>query len=240
MKIQNDNIDNKPRFKSYSVLKFNDQIPFYTTTMFFRKDLDWNALVKKVNDEYQNTQQVNVIFHACSDGEEVFSLAAKLKTLLNSSAEKFFPLIAKDIDKGNIEIAKKGYFKVTKPELFRMYEHCGDNLFKFFSFNDLGNIFSVNTSKILKNNIIFKEADILEDTENIPHKNTILFCRNFWGYISPTSRIKLANMLAKRLDSSSFLVIGSFDIATSVHKLLQKVGFQQTELFGVFRKARKL
>ena len=238
MKIQNIN-NHKPSFKSYSVMKFNDQIPFYTTTMFFRKDLDWDALVNKVNDEYKNVPKVNVIFHACSDGEEVFSFAAKLKTMLKSSSEKFFPLIAKDIDKGNIEIAKKGKYKVTKQELFRMHDHCGDSLFKYFSFDDLGNLVSTQTLKILRDKVIFKDADILEDAENIPRRNTILFCRNFWGYISPTSRVNLANLLARRLDSSSLLVIGGFDIATSVHQLLKKVGFERTEIFGVFRKIPK-
>ena len=94
MKIQS--IKNqKTSFKSYSVLKYNNKTPFYTTTMFFRKDLDWNALVNMVNDKYRNVDKVNVICHACSDGEEVFSLAALIKTLLKSSSEKFFPIIAK-------------------------------------------------------------------------------------------------------------------------------------------------
>ena len=233
----NNNVSHKPNFKSYSKLKFNEKIPFYTTTMFFRKDLDWDAFTNMINDEYQNTQKVNVICHACSDGEEAFSLAAKLKTLLKSSSEKFFPIIAKDIDKENIEIAQKAQFNVTKQELLRMHDHCGDNLFKYFSLEDLGNSVAIRTSKILKDKIIFQKADILNDTGNIPHKNTILFCRNFWGYIPPKSRIELANLLSRRLDSSSMVVIGSFDVASRVHRLLINAGFRPTKLFGVFKKA---
>ena len=89
---------------------------YYTTTEFFRDDFDMDGFINYANNLYKDTPNVNVISYACSTGKETYSLALKLKINLKDKANKFLPLIAKDIDTNCILKAKRGRYKISDKE----------------------------------------------------------------------------------------------------------------------------
>ena len=131
--INNVSYPNKmPSFKHYNVKKKTLLYSFTTETDFFRSDVNWDKFVELLYLKYKNTDKVNLICHACSDGEEAYSLAVKLISKFGEKAEKFFPIIARDVDFGNIELAKEGSFVVDGDELNLINSHSKLNISEYF------------------------------------------------------------------------------------------------------------
>ena len=227
-------------FKSYSEHKVGvAPYRYYTTTRFFREDINWEDFIYMLRTQYKDADKVNIISHACSDGEETYSLALKLLYRLGKNAEKFFPIVGKDFDPLNILFARKSKYSVNPVELSRMENECGLDLYKYFDIikNPWG--IQANTKDAIKEKVYFEKADLLKDVQNIPAKNTVLLTRNVWPYIPPKKQEKLAEELAARLDPSSLIVLGHFDTSNGIIQLLESKGFEQTEIYGILRKKVK-
>ncbi|MBR1776160.1 hypothetical protein IJ750_03690 [bacterium] len=228
-----------PCFNSYSEKKLADDYSFYTTTTFFRNDLDWDSFVRYIDEMYKADDKVNIVCHACSNGEEAYSLAAKLITVLGEKAKKFFPIIAKDLDYENIDLAKRGLFQVTDDELRTMRWQTGYNLERYFDvLSKKGEkLIDIAVRPELKDKVIFSQGNILEDVEKLPNENTILLCRNFWPYLPKESVLELAQKLGKILTKSCSIVLGNFDMFNGwPNKHLYENGFFDSEIYGMFTK----
>lgn len=228
-----------PSFSEYSTSEYTDNVKYYTTTEWFRDDFDIDALLFYANSMYKDTQKVNVISYGCSDGEETYSLALKLKMLPLKDSEKYLPLIAKDIDHKCITLAKRGRYKISDREAFKIEKNGDYKLYRYVNLFDDGLEKYVFVRDALKNDINFDIGDICKDIDNIPRKNTILLCRNFWPYLLEKNRIELADKLGKYLDESSLVVTGSFDVLCDTTNLLKTKGFEETGIPGVMRKSSK-
>lgn len=64
---------------------------YKTTTYFFREDLNWTCLAELLGEKYKTVQKVNVLNHACSNGQEPYTLAVKLIQILGKEAKNSFP-----------------------------------------------------------------------------------------------------------------------------------------------------
>ena len=238
MKVLYNPTINQSVFRSYSTNKTINNYNFYTTTSIFRDDLDWNGLMCLMSSKYNNTPKVNVICHACSDGEEVYSLAMAIKNFYGKEADKFYPIIGKDIDKTNILLAKRANYNITKAELQRLEMYGGLDLYRYFHIyeDEYGFDKFAYPRNSLKENVYFHQADILNDITNIPGENTVLLCRNFWPYLPAESQVILAKALSEQLKSSSLLILGGYDIKHGIGDLLKNNGFIQATVKNVFQK----
>ena len=214
---------------------------YKTTTYFFRGDMNWNGFVNLLGNKYKNTSKVNICNDACSCGHEPVSLAIKLKEQFGKLSEKFFPIKASDYNQENIENAKSGIYGIKNEELYQLDTLTGGNYRNYLSFapakNEQDDIALMARMDIRKN-IEFKQGDIFDNIENIPSSNTVLLCRNFWRYLPTTGNNaeKLAQKLGDKLDSSSLVVIGEYDIECGTKELLEKNGFSETDVKYVFQK----
>ena len=125
-----------PQFKANNrrICNKSGDLLYKTTTYFFRDDLHWDALVSLLSEKYRNTARVNVINHACSNGEEPYSLVVKLLHSLGDTAEKFFPIKAKDIDQDNINSAKAGRMGIILNDMYRINGYTKDNINTYFDY----------------------------------------------------------------------------------------------------------
>ena len=229
-----------PSFGYYhTVGKYSNDNPYFTTTEFFRDDLDWDGVCYYVDNFYKNTPKVNLICYGCSDGEETYSLSLKLKTNLRQNSKKYYPIIAKDIDKDCVNLAKRGRYKISERESEKIDMACGPNVYRYMDIFSDGLEKHARARSILKNDIIFSQADICEDIDNIPAENTVLVCRNFWGYLTRSKQKELAENLGKKLKDNSHVIIGTFDKLYGIDLLLEQNGFEQTEIEGVMKKRDK-
>lgn len=242
MKIYNSHIifNNKVQtFKQTPVVKNSTGVRnCYTTTEFFRNDFDIDGLLNYAKNIYKDTPKVNVISYACSTGKESYSIALKLKTNLKDKSSKFLPLIAKDIDRDCILKAKRGRYKISNTEVEKLDRAGGISLNRYVDTFDDGLEKYAYIKDSLKKEIDFKIADICEDIDSVPNKNTVLICRNFWSYLQPEKQTILANKLASKFDETSLVVIGSFEKAYGIDKLLEERGFKETEIPCVMRKEK--
>ena len=236
------------------------ELSYRTYTKFFRSDLDWKKLVQFIEKKYAKISNINIINHACSNGSEPISLLLSLLVHTNITPEKFGKIMAYDYDKDNICLAKANYMDASSEDIYTtgkklncqttdffdivipVEETLVDNNFPFEAACK-GRTGSLKYVKFLRakpeihNMVEFNTGNIMEDIDNMPDKNTVLMCRNFWPYLSVEQRQQLAYKISKKFDNSSLVVIGVFDKEVYVDKLLESYGFIETKVKNVFVKA---
>lgn len=216
---------------SRTVKDSDGKTKYRNTTYFFRDDLNWKLMGNYLAAKYQNADKVNFICYACSDGSEPMSAAIMLREKFGDNAGKFLPLIAKDIDETMIKNASDSRVMIDRYDIDNIKEFTAGSVEKYFdipSFPEGDCSVSARPKSFLQGAITFRTADITKDIENIPQKNTVLFCRNFGPYIKPpVERHTLARNLAERLNENCIVVIGDYDGMVSTYTLLEKNGFRR-------------
>lgn len=209
-------------------------IKYRGDTVLCRDDLYLPEVVDFLNDKYKKAPKVNVIMHACSDGEEVYSFLGVLISKLGLNAAKFLPVSARDIDPEHLKLAKNGVYNITNSEYIMANDHMNGAFYDYFQALPyqkpkdprLKYTTKVKVDDSLKSFVNFERSNILEDVKKTDLKNTVLFARNFWPYLDSYEREKLASDLSKKMDSSSTLIIGDYDKMNGhVDLLLSKYGF---------------
>lgn len=230
-----------PQFKgnNRTIYSKDGALLYKTVTYFFREDLCWNDLVRLIAYKYKSSPKVNIINHACSNGQEPYSLAVKLIQTLGEEAEKFFPIQAKDIDFENIESAKIGRMGIKLNDMYRINGATSGQLDTFFHYgraNNPQNDMVLIPKPNIKDKVSFTQSNIFDDIDKIPSQDTVLLCRNFWPYLDASKRILLAQKLAEKLDKTSLIVVGGFDESCYTENLLLDNGFINCGVNHVFTK----
>ncbi|MBO6257407.1 hypothetical protein J6N69_05170 [bacterium] len=237
-----------PSFGMY----FNDvndvkgELKYRGDTRLCRDDLDFPAVVNFLEKKYKDVPKVNVVMHACSDGEEVYSFLGVLISKLGEKAAKFLPVCAKDIDSNHLKLAKRGVYNISRSEYKLANSNMNGDFYTYFepmpkrgsSDPRLKYTTTVKAEHSLKSLINFAQGNILEDIKNTDLKNTVLFARNFWPYLSKDEIGRLVDLLAKNTDASSTVIIGDYDKEYGIDKLLKTAGFVETEVDNVFEKSK--
>ena len=227
-------------FKSSFRSVYNDNftLKYNTNTCFFRKDLKWLDFVNYINNKFKKTNHVNIIDYACSTGEEPSSLAMLLDMKFGEKADKFFPILAYDIEEENIKDAKRGLFKINPGEMELVEENMGDKYKDYFSelINTNGAIEWLSSKSNLDSKIVYTQSDIKKDILKIPRENTIFICKNFFPYLAIGEEKELVKQIANHLGSNSVVVLGNFDISHGIEKLFHKEGFVSTQQYNVLEK----
>lgn len=216
-------------------------------TCLCRQDLYFPEIVDYLDNKYKDTPKVNVIMHACSDGEEVYSFLGVLISRLKDKAAKFLPLSAKDIDINHIKLAKRGVYNITKSEYEITNDCMNGDFFNYFEMTlpqvskdpKLKYTRTVKVEHSLKTLVNFQQGNILYDVKNMDMKNTVLFARNFWPYLSKDEITQLAHTLARKMDDSSTLIIGEYDKEYGIDRILKREGFIETRYENVYEKPRR-
>lgn len=220
MKITPVNNSNQQSFTS-SLREVKDstrKVVYKNVTGFFRADLNWDKFSTHLIENYKDQKKVNVYCYACSDGSEPYSLAMILiKKLGEKAAQKFFPIIAADIDEFMINKAKSGLIDVQMHEPLQI-TLSGIDIHKHIRIGNTakrmnGNYFyDGSVAENLKKNVIFRQADIVDDIDKIDAENSVVMFRNVWPYLKPEQREKLIKKLDKNLGKTSMYVFGGFDV----------------------------
>ncbi len=219
-------------------------------TEFFRDDIDWNKFSSYLSKRFKDCERVNTYDYACSEGLEAYSMSIMFQHKFGEDAEKFFPIIAKDIDKDtitkNIERQKTGKMprKCTIGSMAKAINMCPHDMEKHFVTAEMtishGAIKKTDALKEkVTNKVIFDEANILEDIENIDSKHpSIIMMRNMWPYVDENEYQDFADKLYHQLAPGSIAVVGSFDSfygklyddCPSIAKALTHAGFKQSKV----------
>lgn len=226
----------------------NGELKYRGDTVMCRDDLYFPEVVDFLDNKYKNVPKVNVIIHACSDGEEVYSFLGVLISKLKEKAAKFLPLTAKDINSKHIKLAQKGIYNITMSEYMIANDCMNGDFYNYFKLIPrkrpkdprLKYTTTVKVDNTLKSLVNFSQGNILEDVQKADLKNTVLFARNFWPYLSAIGKDKLAQYLSEKMDPTSTLIIGDYDKEEAhIDWLLKNYGFVETKIKNVYEISNK-
>lgn len=204
-----------------------NKIVYRNCSRFFRNDLDWDKFSDILITKYSNAKKVNIYNYACSEGAEPFSLAMILiKKLGEKEAEKFFPIIASDIDSTILKNPIQGIIKPSEDDLKLIKKNIGNDYSKFFTIFGPKQIdkelrlelYQGQVSLALKKAVNFTQKDVTKDIDNINGDNNVVLCRNLWPYLSKEQKFNLGKSISNHLGKNSMLVIGGFDLSDTYCK----------------------
>ena len=258
MRINFDSNYNTPiSFSSWRRCVYKDpkasfkELAYRNDTSIFRDDLLWDDFIKFLKFKYEDLKKVNVYNYACSNGSESFSLVMKMLSCLGKKdSEKFFPIIAKDVDSLAIENAKSNSIPIDWFEKSKINLHTDNNFAEYFTKDFSSNWYDGETVfycpvKELTENVRFSKGDIMKDYKRIEPENSVVLARNFWPYLLEDIP-RLILRLAEQMGKNSTLVIGGFDVNgcknynIDLRQELLKKGFVATDDPLVFTKHHQL
>ena len=238
----------QPVFTSNERIVYNPLgVKLYENTTHFFREFNWEGFAKLLDSHFYSADKVNVYSLACSDGSEAYSLAIMLiKTLGLEKAQKFFPIIASDIDEEILSKAVNGFIEISSGDE-DMARVMGINLSEFF---DIGtesyysNNLMVKLAKakdVLKQAVTFKQGKLIQEINNVEPKNSVVMCRNVLPYLPGGQEKQFIKRLGARLGRNSLYILGNFDMQTANFTLaLQRNGFIQTSIKYCYCKQRSL
>lgn len=238
-------IKSKPVLKRGQVLD-GGEIYISGSTQFFRDDIDWNIFSEYLKERFKDYNKVNTYDYACSEGCEAYSLSMLLQHKFKDDAEKFFPIYARDIDENtiakNIENQKTGKIdrrlgvKQIAAEIDISASKVKEDFITIKQMPGSQPEIAAALKKAVTKPVIFQEANILDDIENIDSENpSIVMCRNMWPYVETEEYPGFASSLYERLKEGSIVVLGAFDCffdkieshdSEKISKALIKAGFE--------------
>lgn len=223
-------------------------------TESFREPLAWRKIPQFFYEWFIDAVSVIFANHACSSGEETWSFLASFIDVLGEEIANKFNVYGFDFDRENIVAARSGKFKAYADEIYRMKKYL-KNPEKYFEFGKnynkiepkpvcehLGNTVDVTVKPILSDKVSFYRSDIYSDIDYFPNENLVLPLRNFWLWQEPEPREYLADKLANKFRGTKSLVgIGNCDmLATDIHDVLLKKGFEETEIQYFYAMRKRL
>lgn len=232
-----------PNFKSTGrnyVAANGDEIG--CNSWLFRDDLEWNKLAKYEAEHFKNRDKVNIVMFAAADGSEAYSKIISLYETFGeenrNKAEKFFPIMAYDIDN---EILKAANSKLINTCLsdrleLQMKSENYENYFEETSQKlDIPNDITLQRQKTLKakdilnGNVKFSYGDMFEKIKELKdNSNTILMCRNILGYFTNDKIEQFVKFVSTALKTGSLFAVGDHDSKLfDIQKCIEKAGFQK-------------
>lgn len=252
-RIINRSFDKPQTYQNDKLFCHKNDIVYSNFTCFFRNDLcqscrsayykpdgTWKGFRKEIIDFFKDAPKVNVYNFGCSDGSETYSFAMSLMDEDCKNANKFFPILAFDIDEKIINTAKSGKIgcddwdiesieKNVSPKIPPLYtieeKRIQENYSKTFV-----------ASEELREKIVFEQGNIEDKIDEIKPSNSLVMCRNFWPYLDEKRAKEILRKLCSRLDKSSLIVMGNYDRYIS-RMVLSREGFK--EIYpNVFKKEK--
>ena len=216
----------------------------------FRDDLDWRNTTKYEAKLFKDKDKVNIEMYAASDGSEGYTKMISLYEHFGrenpEAAEKFFPIMAYDIDNEILKAAKSGLLKTCLADRMSIQMYCEDYEDYFGPADkkiDIDNDIKLQAEKTLTvkdkltKNIKFMHGDMFEKIKELKDEsNTILMCRNILGYFLNDKIEEFIKLASEALKSNSLFEIGDHDSKFfNIKSCMERYGFKQV-MKNVYKK----
>lgn len=174
-------------------------------TEMFRDFSFWIALKDEVFNRLKksNTQTIKIWHAGCSSGEEVFSMCILLK---EAGLLDRVEIIATDIDRRVISIAKKGLYMTKNMEVnkknYQAFNPNGD-FDQYCTYGKEG----VQMNLDLLNGVTFRTHNVITGIQNDTFN--LVLCRNLLIYFNQALQNKALKIMHQGMEKNGFLAIGS-------------------------------
>ncbi len=174
---------------------------------FFRESDHFDYLSESVltalcdSSRAGNDTKLRIWCAGCANGQEAYTLAIVINEFLEKSNCSLKPaILATDISVSALENAVKGYYSEEGisgvPENLRK---------KYFKMNPDG---SGTANKQLKDLILFKRLNFMNQTFPFKNRFDVVFCRNVMIYFDNATKDNLVNKFHRYMMDTSWLFIG--------------------------------
>lgn len=176
---------------------FRDVAPFETLKFKILPDL---IDIRKKESPAGKDIPIRIWSAACSNGQELYSIAISILELLGSTNGYDIRLLGTDISDAVVAKASHGFY--SKIEIERGISP--QLLHKFF--DPAGDTWKIRDE--IRALATFKNINLLEPI-SLPYKFDVIFCRNVSIYFNSEDRKKLFTNIKKMLAPDGYLIIGS-------------------------------
>ena len=201
---------NMPLLERGQLLTSNGQIFNRPATRMCREDVAWDEFGDYLKEKYPKPSEVDFVVHACSTGEEAYTMAILLDKIYD---KQDFTIKAFDISQDRIDynrkLQKNGiYF----PSQFNVDYVCESLKTRFEDSFEADKSGDTRIKKGITDKVQFSRSNILYYIDKLDkNKPTVLMARNMWPYVSPREYVEFASKLYKNLHPDSIVVLGEFD-----------------------------
>ena len=180
--------------------------------------IEETSLYKKINDNSNRGDSINIWSCPCASGEEPYSIAMILDNLKRQKPEfPRFKIYASDIDGDAINKARVGIYNESAMKEVSKY-----NEKNYFTKNRAPSGFKYSVKGNLKEYIEFIEEDVTKKLHtNL--KYDMIFCRYLLIYINRKLRNKFLSIIENRLNPGGLLILGKTETLFNSFKSLKLI-----------------
>lgn len=176
-------------------------------TRFFREPHHFEHLIKTslppLIARAKRGEKIRIWSAGCSNGQEAYSIAAVLLSLLPNADDYNIKILASDIDRNMVLHGRKGFY--TEALMQKMPAKLREKHFQSFD-GPSGKTFCV--SPQMKSLVAFRELNLNAKTWPMKGKFQIIFCRNTVIYFNEETQEKIWARYKDILDKPGYLYIG--------------------------------
>ena len=149
----------------------------------------------------RSDKKIRIWCAGCANGQEAYTLAMVVRESFTESLNQYKPaILATDISMSALETSVNGYY--TEEGISGIPSHFQK---KYFAMSKDG---SGTAKKDLKDMILFKRLNFMNQTFPFKNKFDIIFCRNVMIYFDNATKETLVNKFHRYMMDQSWLFIG--------------------------------
>ena len=204
-------------------------------TLFFRDQAPFELLAHKILPDlidkrtaaqrFPGPIPIRIWSAACSNGQEVYSIAMVLKELVGGNPDRFqIRILGTDISDQAVATASRGIY--NRVEIERGLP--SDKLRRYFTPEKDG---AYKISDELRGMATFRNLNLMNDFSTVGRFDIVL-CRNVAIYFTDSDRTSVFNRLGKVMEPDGYLMIGATESITGLcpqyvsHRYLRSVYYQ--------------
>ena len=201
-------------------------------TRFFREAHHFEHLIQEalppLVERAKRGERIRIWSAGCSNGQEPYSIAAILLSLLPNANNYNIKILASDIDREMVLQGRKGEYSQALME--KMPQKLRSKYFDPFE-GPTGKMYRANTA--MRNLVAFRELNLNMPRWPMKGKFEIIFCRNVVIYFNEETKVKLWQQFASYLVDPGYIYLGHSErltgpaadsfkyITTTTHQLKQ-------------------
>ncbi len=199
-------------------------------TSFFREEHHFPILMEHIRNR---RDEVTIWCSASSTGEEPYSIAMTLCEAFGTLKPRA-RIIATDIDTNVLNVAEKGIYNIDRIEKMSQ-----ERVKKFFLRGKGAQSGMVRVRPELRDLILFKQLNLLDDRWDLPGDFDAIFCRNVMIYFDKQTQGKILRKFKPLLKSDGLLFAGhseNFLYVTDDFKLRGKTVYVLGQATGAHKR----
>ncbi len=199
-------------------------------THFFRNQPQFAALAQEILPEIierrRSQRRLRIWSAACATGEEPYSLAILLGTLLPDYDDWDVSILATDIDQQALDQAERAVYGTWS---FRQT----DDAVRARYFAQQGRFFVLDGA--IRRRVTFARLNLADDSYPSPANHTaemdLILCRNVMIYFATATTQAVANRLYAALSSGGWLLVGHTEPSQEIFARYQTVNLPETVVY---------